>query len=380
MTGSLIPHFGLVRQYDNLKEELLAASDAALREGCWVDGPYAKTFETWLQVRTDNDFVLMVHSGTQALEMLAKYAAWDYNEMFNEAPSVYIPNITYPATLNAFLKVGFNVELVDTDRCGLLDSSLIGDTPSAYLCQVGLYGARPSTLDINTRSLDTIIDGAQHWLVAESTHASLGMAISFDPTKNLPSSGNGGAIVTSDRGFYDWAVSYRNNGKPDHEIAGTNSKMSEQDCAHLLVRAKYIDQWQNRRKQIRNYYIDRFKDLPNLRCLSSGFEKHADQKFVIYSYERDELAGYLNAKGIETKIHYDYTLGELPLAARLKKPTFVSTSWMLTRGILSLPIYPELTDAEIEYIADCVNLFYMTSSSPSSTSASVYKAVAQRLM
>ena len=133
--------------------------------------------------------------------------------------------------------------------------------------------------------------------------------------------------------------------------------MSEIDCAHLMVRTKYIDQWQERRKQIRLYYIEEFKDIP-VRCLSDGFERHADQKFVIYTDRRSQLQHEMNQLGIETKIHYDRPLSELAVAKDLVKPDFLSVSSMLCRGILSLPIYPELTDSEVEYIADRIKLFF----------------------
>ena len=81
-----------------------------------------------------------------------------------------------------------------------------------------------------------------------------------------------------------------------------------------MVRTNYIDEWQERRKQIRQYYLDRFKHIQPLRCLSEGFETHADSKFVIYSTtERDGIRGWLSSKNIETRIHYETALSELPI-------------------------------------------------------------------
>jgi dTDP-4-amino-4,6-dideoxygalactose transaminase len=134
--------------------------------------------------------------------------------------------------------------------------------------------------------------------------------------------------------------------------------MSELDCAHLLVRAKYIDQWQERRKQIRLYYLERFGDLP-IRCLSRGIERHADQKFVIYLSDRNELQNYLLEHGIEVKTHYPYALSELPISTDVQiKSDMLSVSVMLSRGVLSLPIHSELTDGEIEAVADAVCKFF----------------------
>jgi len=347
MMFSKIPHFGLKRQTENLKAELLDATYEAMKEGQFVEGPFTEKFERWLIKKTGCDYATVVHSGTQALEFIARSIA----EAVQREKKILIPNITYPATLNAFLNAGWEVELVDTDKNGLLPLSQI-EVP-ATSCYVGLYGAPASVRQWS----GTITDGAQHWLVADGNIGEA-MAISFDPTKNLPATGNGGAVVTNNLYIHDFIKNYKNNGKgKSFFTTGTNSKMSELDCAHLLVRANYIDQWQERRKQIRLYYIEAFKDLP-IRCLSEGFDKHADQKFVIYTDQQKILHQEMNYNGIETKIHYDQPLSELPIAKDLVKPDMMSVSTMLSRGVLSLPIYPELTDNEVEYIADKVKLFF----------------------
>lgn len=359
MSTSRIAHFGLARQYKNLKDELLDATDKVLRTGQLMDGATTAAFETWLAVRTKTSFCITVHSGTQALEIMALWAKEPFQTVYQINPTVILPNITYPATMNAFMRSGYDVELMDTDKNGLMkyESNELADSFKVG-CAVGLYGANPHNFApfLNNR----IVDGAQHWLVADSIGD--GMAISFDPTKNLNASGNGGAIVTNDRELWDFAHSFRSNGKPNHEDIGTNSRMSELDCAHLLVKTKYIDKWQWRRKEIRYHYLDVFKSI-DLHCLSRDFPTHADQKFVIYTSERDRLFQHLLDKKIDAKIHYPHTLSELMISNGVeKKPDMLSTSVMLTRGVLSLPIYPELSDAEVEYIADSVKEFFTASS------------------
>lgn len=350
-----VPHFGLARQHSYLKEELLDATDSVLRSGQFIAGEYTAKFEEWLRNRTGCSYASVTHSGTQALEFIATYY---YNNWFLEGsvdtPTIRIPNLTYPATLNAFVSTGWNVELVDTDNIGVIKSAETSyDMNVKYSCFVGLYGAIPNTIINN----NTIIDGAQHWL-AQSTFLGLPTAISFDPTKNLYASGNGGAVLTDDHLLYEFIEEFKNNGKTQHRYAGTNSKMSELDCAHVLVRSNYIDKWQERRKQIRLYYLDRFKNLP-IKCLSRDIERHADQKFVIYLPNRNELHDYLLERGIESKIHYPYALSELPISYDIDTKTdLLSNSVMLSRGVLSLPIHSELTDGEIEAVVDTVFEFF----------------------
>lgn len=350
MPGCQVPHFGLKRQYKNIKAELLYATDQALREGCLMAGKFTSEFEDWLKLRTGCAYAITVHSGTQALEMLARYERDLFSPQDKLTPKILVPNLTYPATLNAFITAGWDIELCDTDKNGLIDASQ--SSSGDYTCFVGLYGA-PATYNFST---GVIVDGAQHWLVADG-NVGEGMAISFDPTKNLPSSGNGGAVVTHSLDLYNYIRSYRDNSKNEFSSIGTNSKMSELDCAHLLVRSKYIDLWQARRKDIRIHYLNELANVP-VRCLSRGFRVHADQKFVIYTEDRNALYTYLTSHGIETKIHYDRALSELPVTANMTKPTKLSTSVILSRGVLSLPIYPELSDIEIDFIIAKIKDFF----------------------
>jgi len=362
----MIKHFGLDRQYLNLKHELLEATHDAMKDGILVDGSYASRLESWLTNRTGCEYAILVHSGTQALEIIAKYLV--YNNFDPNTPlNVRVPDLTYVATMNAFVNTSlyartynnreFDIELTDVDRNGIMRRSE-KETINSYNCFVGLYGA--PTPEINPDY--DIIDGAQHWLIVNDGKVGIAMSISFDPTKNLPASGNGGAIVTNNSELYDFAKLYRNNGRQwteDLIVAGSNSKLSEIDCAHILVRSQYIDQWQAKRKQIRNYYIKSFKDLP-IRCLSEDYTKHADQKFVIsVESDRDKLLFHLLKHKIESRIHYKEPLSELKSAKFFCKTLdFMSVSAMLSRSVLSLPIYPELLDSEVEYIVSMVKAFY----------------------
>ena len=176
---------------------------------------------------------------------------------------------------------------------------------------MGYAGRRPWSEARYDKSFGIIVDGAQHWLVADGNVGS-GMAISFDPTKNLNASGNGGAIVTNDEKLYLYASSYRDNCKPYFHDVGSNTKMSELDCSHLMVRIKYIDQWQERRKDIAKFWCDRFAELP-VTCLSNTREPHAHQKFVMYLPDRNSLHTHMLLNGVDTKKHYEYVLGDYRL-------------------------------------------------------------------
>jgi dTDP-4-amino-4,6-dideoxygalactose transaminase len=224
---------------------------------------------------------------------------------------------------------------------------------------IGLYGAAlPRNIRIQTGLIE---DAAQHWLANNSWRWGIGAAISFDPMKNLGNYGNGGAIVTDDRELLNYARGWTDNGKSTgHAEVGTNSRMSEVDCAQLMVKAHHINEWQARRNYIARQWIDAFKDS-SVRCLinETNVDTHSFHKFVIDVDNRDVVLGRMQDRGIDVKIHYAHPLHELPAYQHYSGPSILSAASSLSRRCLSLPIYPELTQEEIEYIAssllDCVS-------------------------
>jgi len=354
MSGYQIPHFGLKRQYKNLRNEILDATDRALKDGQLMNGHYTRSFEEWLRHKTKAKYAVTVHSGTQALEIIARYKKIKHHATLAGNPKVRVPNLTYPATLNAFMAAGWDIELADTDKHGIITQEK--QQSGIYDCLMGFGGRRPWPHATYQESYGVIVDGAQHWLEAGGNIGS-GMAISFDPTKNLNSSGNGGAIVTNDEKLYLYAARYRDNNKPEFHAVGTNSRMSELECAHMMVRVNHIDAWQLRRKQIASFWCERFRELP-VTCFSDTRDPHAHQKFVMYMSDRNSLHTHLLLNGIDSKVHYEYTLGDLPSTFGMNKLDMLSTSVLLSRGVLSLPMFPELTDNEIEYIADQVTQYF----------------------
>ena len=353
MSNLTIPFTGLRQQYNNLREEILDATDIVLRSGNLMDGNYTAEFESWLARKNHNSYAVTCHSGTQALEIIAGYC-FSHIRDHDKTPTVLVPAMTYPATVNAFMKTGWQVEIVDTDSYGCMDPFQIKNEYDA-ICVVGLYG---SALQHrwNTMTDCLIEDGAQHWLSNNCERQSNSTAISFDPTKNLPNYGNGGAVVTSDLYLADYARNWINNGKASgHSVIGTNSRMSEIDCAQMMVKTQYLDDWQLRRSKIARYWMTRLEDR-SVRCLidDTNFRSHALQKFVIEVDNQSQLQQHLSACQIDTKIHYRSPLHELDAYQNLKGPSLLSVASSLSRRCISLPFYPELSDLEIDHIIDSV--------------------------
>ena len=359
MTGLTIPFTGLKKQYNNLRKEILDVTDEVLRSGQLMNGNWTAEFEHWLAKKNHSQHAITCHSGTQALEILAAF----YKHLLaQDSPTIVMPTFTYAATANAFIRAGWNVHFVDTDYYGILDPKHIPDVDYQAIILVGLYGASLSQLEHTHHWLDWALtdkyvleDGAQHWLASNGRRVAP-TAISFDPMKNLPCYGNGGAIVCDAADLIEFAREWRNNGKPSHHYTGTNSRMSELDCAHMMVKTRYIDQWQSRRRAIATYWLERLSNQPHVKPLidAKNLSTHALHKFVVHTDNRDQLRKMLEVRKIETKIHYERPLHETGLFSQYPGPNMLSTASSLARRVLSLPLYAELSDLEVEYIIDQV--------------------------
>jgi dTDP-4-amino-4,6-dideoxygalactose transaminase len=352
MNGLKIPFTGLKKQYNNLRTEILDVTDEVLRSGQLMQGNYTAEFENWLAKRNHSKYAVTCHSGSQALEIIAEFYRLQTSA---HPPRVVVPSMTYVATANAFIRAGWDVYIADTDSHGLLDKKKIPNELSIQATVlVGLYGAAVNADRFWATDL-IIEDGAQHWLSNNSTRIGNATAISFDPMKNLNAYGNGGAVVTDDIDLLEFAREWTNNGKPKHTTVGTNSRMSEVECAQMMVKTRYIDTWQARRRVVAQYWMERLKGSGIRSLIDTGnFETHSYHKFVVDVDSRDTLARNLAIKGIETRVHYREPLHELPAYADYAGPDILSVASALSRRVLSLPIYPELSDLEVEYIIDSV--------------------------
>jgi len=358
-TGLTIPFTGLKKQYNNLRTEILDVTDEVLRSGVLMSGNYTAEFENWLAQKNHVSSAVTCHSGTQALEILASYYLDPvaHELSYIASPTVLVPALTYPATANAFLRAGWKVIIADTNHYGKIDvRKMINDMDTHYhaVCAVGLYGAALGDMQLFRNRAILIEDAAQHWLSDGCRRQGDSTAISFDPTKNLANYGNGGAVVTNDRNLLDYARNWVNNGKhTGHSETGTNSRMSETDCAQMMVKTQYIDVWQKRRSEIAAHWIELFKKR-NVRTLidDSNFKEHAYHKFVIEVDNRDTVQEQMTLRKIETKVHYADPLWDLSAYEGMGSGNMFSAAYALSRRCLSLPIYPELTDLEVEYVID----------------------------
>lgn len=362
---NVIPFFGVARQYANLREEILDITDRVYSTGRVLDGAYTTEFETKIARRCQRDYALTVNSGTQAL-IFAQLAA------MNRPPySLLIPTVSFVATINSVLMNNFIPVFCDIDYKGLIDlesfESKLDDSVGGIM-YVNLFGncVDWDRFQLQTRffndDLIIIEDAAQSFGASYKGVPSGKMGdisvLSFDPTKNLNNYGSGGMILTDDFHIYETCRALRDNGKIIHDRPGTNSKMSEADSAQMLVKLNHFDAWQRRRTEIANYYIDQLYPYVDVLVPNEGVE-HAWHKFVIRTQNRNSLVHRLSLDGIETKIHYEYALYDHGVGFNYidySHDLYTETT-TFTRECLSLPIYPELKDSEVETVAESIKRY-----------------------
>jgi dTDP-4-amino-4,6-dideoxygalactose transaminase len=365
----LIPFFGISRQYASIREEILHITDHVYRSGKVLDGPYTRAFEDEIAKRCNRQYAISVNSCTQGLIFALACV--------KNPGHVLVPAISFAATVNSVLMSKQEPLFVDVDDRALfdletVDFSLTDVNPGAIM-YANLFG---NTLDYDRFRVMTEFFTGVKPLIIEDAAQSFGASykgipsgkmgdisvLSFDPTKNLPNYGSGGMILTDDFNVFSTVADMRDNGKlGQHTDMGTNSKMSESDCAQMMIKLQLFDKWQARRTEIANYYIDNLHPYVDI-VMPNEHVQHAWHKFVILVDSRNKLKHYLETSKIETKIHYDIPLDSLHVAAQYKQFGAYSTecyhAHQYSKRTLSLPIYPELTDAEVERIVQTVKEFY----------------------
>ena len=370
MANKTIKLYGVDRQYQNLKKEILDATDKVLSSGRVLDGAYTEAFELALAHRCGRKHAVTVNSATQGLIFALMSAPAAQNS------GVLIPSISYVATVNAALFFSNKLMMCDIDSSGLIDLGTVEDplaNNTSVIMYANLFG---NTVDwdrfqimsgfFSNNSVYVIEDAAQSFGASFNGVASGKMGdvsvFSFDPTKNLNNFGSGGMLLTDDERIALTIRNLKDNGKyTAHEMAGSNSKMSEVDCATMLIKLKHFDKWQSRRTKIADYYTRELQGLVGVPITTSG-TTHAWSKYVIRTNNRNMLKKHLTYNDIESKITYSRPL-YFEYVAQKYTPmsTDNETNWeaeKFTRECLSLPIYPELNDSEVEKIVKTIKEYF----------------------
>jgi dTDP-4-amino-4,6-dideoxygalactose transaminase len=312
--------------------DLQSMNDTVLKSGHLVLGKFTEKLEENIAQVCNAKYAVTVGSGSDALYygLVA----------LNIKGKVAIPAQTYIATATSVSRAGCTPVCVDVKSNGLLNWNKVPKSINTIVW-VGLFG----NIEELPKNKFIIEDGAQHFGVP--LHSKLA-SYSFDPTKNLPNFGTGGAVATNDNAIAENIKALRRHATVNNHVGG-NSCMSERECAEMLVKLSYFSGWQKRRQEIAQKYIEGFGDLVEIITSLEG----QCTKFVISSSSRNELESWLQEKQIETKRVYNQALSKL----------FWCTDFCLQanancENFLSLPIDPYLTDKEISKVIRSVKEFF----------------------
>ena len=281
-----------------------------------------------------------------------------------------IPANTFIATALAVSYVGATPVLVDNNDFYNIDVELIEkaitDKTKAIIA-VHLYGM-PADMDpineiASKYGLVVIEDAAQaHGAIYKGKKVgTLGdaAAFSFYPGKNLGALGDGGAVVTNNEEIAEKIRNLGNYGsskKYVHEFKGVNSRLDEMQAAFLNIKLNHLDDWNNSRKEIAKYYLANITNQKvKLPQLINKIET-VWHLFVVRVENRDEFIKYLSDNGIQALIHYPITVNKQDAYKELNSYTFEKAE-KYANEIVSLPMYPGLTEEMLRYVVDVINKF-----------------------
>ena len=356
----------LKRQYHNIEEEVLTEITGALRSMKLFLGNNVQQFEVDFARYCNTEFAIGVGSGTEALHLaLRAYGIGEGNEVITVAN-------TFFATVEAIALVGAMPVFVDIDpKTYNIDISQIESritTKTKAIIPVHLYGHPADMGPIQELALAhnlVVIEDACQAHGAEymgRRTGSLGNVgcFSFYFSKNLGAYGEAGIIVTSDPDVAKKCRMLRDHGqdtKHNHTLMGVNSRLDEIQAAVLRVKLPHLDEWNNKRRAIAQAYE---AGLPSslVKPIEMPWAKHVYHLYVIRSRFRDQMRNNLEAKGIATGIHYPIPIHLQEACLHYCKRDFsLPVTENITKQILSLPIYPELTLEEVEYVCSCIREF-----------------------
>jgi dTDP-4-amino-4,6-dideoxygalactose transaminase len=360
-TAMEVPYLDLRAQYAELREEVLAALDRVCQNAAFILGEEVEAFERDFAAYCGAKYCVALNSGTSALHLaLLAIGVGPGHEV------ITTPN-SFVATAEAISYTGATPVFVDIDAATAnLDPQRVAAaiTPrTRALLPVHLYG-RPADLErlggiARRHNLALVEDACQahgaRYRGQPVGSFSRAAAFSFYPSKNLGAYGEGGALTTNDALIAQLAHSLRDHGQGSrysHERIGWNYRMDGFQGAVLRVKLKRLDGWVARRRELAQLYRRRLACARVTMPQDDPRDECSYPLFVVYLDNRDGVRAQLEARGIHTAVHYFCPIHLQKAYAPLGyRPGSLPHAELACRRALSLPIYPEMTNAQAEYVA-----------------------------
>ena len=347
-----------------IRPEIDAAVARVLDSGWFILGPEGEAFERELAAALGTKDAVGVANGTEAIQLALEALG------IRPGDEVITSPLTAAFTALAVCRAGATPVFADLDPATLNvspEAVARAITPKTKaLLPVHLYG-HPADLDpllaiAKEKGVPLVEDacqahGARYKGRIVGAISGLG-ALSFYPTKNLGAFGDGGAVLVNDPALAAKLRRLRNGGQTDryhHAETGINSRLDELQAAILRVKLRHLEAWIDRRRAIAGIYHKELRDAAVAIPLEQPYARAGYHLYVVRHPRRDALAASLKERGIGTLIHYPIPLHLQPAFAGLGgKPGDFPVAEKAAGEILSLPIYPEMTDEQALTVARAV--------------------------
>jgi dTDP-4-amino-4,6-dideoxygalactose transaminase len=364
----IIPFVDLKAQYISIKPEIDDAIKAVIEDTAFIKGKYVQLFEEQFAELYGVNHCIGVANGTDAIYITLKMLG------IKEGDEVITVANSWISTSETISQTGATPVFIDVDDFFTIDVDKIKAAitlKTKAIIPVHLYG---QTCDMdaivaicNQYKLHLIEDCAQsHFSEYKGKRAGLfGIAstFSFFPGKNLGAYGDAGCILTNDHDLAQKVRMYASHGalvKHEHHIEGINSRLDGLQASILSAKLPYILEWTKQRNikaELYNKYLFgiEYIEVPKIRQNTN----HSFHLYVIKAENRNELRSYLQNNGIACEIHYPTPLPLMPAYEYLNpNHSLYKTVIDNQQKILSLPIYPELTEEQIIYVSEKIKEFY----------------------
>jgi dTDP-4-amino-4,6-dideoxygalactose transaminase len=361
----MIPISDLKRQYELLKPEIDSAIKKVFSDSWFVLGKQVEEFEREFATYCGTKYAVSVGSGTEALHLALVACGIGAGDEVITVPNTAVftvSAISFAGAKPVFVDIDENNYLMDTKK---LEKAITKKTKA--IIPVHLYGQCANISEImriaRKYKLKVIEDACQAHGATYRDHKSGSIgdfgAFSFYPSKNLGCYGDGGMIVTNNRKAAEKLKMLRNGGQKQryyHDIKGFNSRLDEIQAAVLRVKLKYLDKWNDNRRTMAHLYGKLIKNSKIVLPSETTGAKHVFHLYVIRTKNRDKLQQYLKDKGIQTLIHYPVPVHRQKAYSDLKiKAGVFKVAESAAKEILSLPMFPEITEAEIMEVSEAIN-------------------------
>ena len=367
MVSMRVPFVNLKKQYSSIKAEVDASIARVLDSGNFILGGEVEAFEKEFASYCGAKHAVCVSSGTEALYLSLLAAGVKRGDEVITAANTAVPTAT------AVLMAGATPVFADASEKdfnidpGLLEKQVTKKTKA--IIPVDLYGQCADLTPVREiaekHSIPVIEDACQaHGALYESRKAGslcdFG-CFSFYPTKNLGAYGDAGAITVNDEEKAEKLRLLRNYGQKsryEHVSFGVNSRLDEIQAAVLRVKLRKLDGWNEQRRKLSRTYSEKLGGAVSLPLEMPG-RKHIFHLFVVRSKLRNALQEHLSKAGVATIIHYPLPVPMQPYFAQngFSRGSFAVAS-KLSGEILSLPIYPELSGEEADFVCSSVKSFF----------------------